>query len=374
MSLINQMLQDLEDRRARETPDNPMAPALPPVASPRRRRAPWILSLAGLTVLALAGALGAKWYGPQDRTGTKVEPVWAQAPTPDAVIDPPTPAASDPPKTEPPAPVVASVESVALPEPVPPLVDAEPPPVAKAAPPAPTQAAPESRIARPVVTRETTQPAAVPSTPVAVQEPAASAVRRRADPRAQASVLYAGALDALQHGEPDKAESALRAALDLAPRHAQARHALAALLIERERPSEAEALLHGEVGPAWHALRARALLKRGETERAVAELEAGLPGADADYQALLAALYQRRRRHADAVALYRSALTVRPAQAAWWAGLGVSLEGSGEGRQAATVYRRALGMPGLGAELRRYLNQRLAVLDPAPAQALGSPP
>lgn len=382
MSLINQVLQDLQERRAQETDGNPMmAAAGARHASGKRRR----LGYLGVVLpVVLVGALGAGYgpwravFSPVDEPATPPEPVLvAQSEAPAAPT--PTLSASMPLEREAvqqtrtahtPAPVEDAPAAPAsqAPAPKPMTHPAEPVVLAKAAPePIPVRADAPPKNTSPEPANDAAMPA---------QGAASSAgVHRRPDPRAQAATRYAQSLEALRGADPVKAEGLLREALALDARHARARHALVVLLIEDGRLQEAERLSRAETGRAWNSLRARLLLKRGETERAIAELEAGLPGADADYQALLAALYQRRGRHGDAVELYRRALGARPTQAAWWAGLGISLEGEGRGPQAVNAYRRALALPGLGAPLRDYLDQRLAALAQSPSsQALNTSP
>ncbi|MGA7801371.1 MAG: tetratricopeptide repeat protein, partial [Gammaproteobacteria bacterium] len=145
----------------------------------------------------------------------------------------------------------------------------------------------------------------------------------------------------------------------------------AALLLQQQRRAEAAALLVAGLrsrpdDPEFAMLYGRLLAGEGHTKRAVAIMENAQPGAsdNPSFHALLAALYQRLGRNGDAATQYRSALSSMPGQAAWWMGLGISLENLRADQQAAAAYRQALALPGLDNRLRDYVAGRLhAVTD-----------
>ncbi|NNJ93497.1 MAG: tetratricopeptide repeat protein [Halobacteria archaeon] len=147
--------------------------------------------------------------------------------------------------------------------------------------------------------------------------------------------------------------------------HHRARLLLARLYIRQQQNSDAEILLQD--GLASHPLYApyarllaHLLVTDKRHDEAIARLESALPGAlrDADYQALLAGLYQRSGKPAAAVQHYTRALELSPQQGEWWMGLGISQEQSGNLDAARTAYREALKLR-LDAALQDYIGKRL---------------
>lgn len=192
-------------------------------------------------------------------------------------------------------------------------------------------------------------------------------------PRDQARQLYVKALERMQRGNLLDAEALLRRALALAPDSSEARASLAALLIQQNRQTEAAALLvaglRSQPGdPDYAKLYGRLLAGEGHTKQAVMVMETALPAAgnDPGFHALLAALYQRLGRNREAAAQYRSALSSQPAQAVWWMGLGISLENLQADQQAAAAYQQALALPGLDNRLRDYVAGRLRAVGDGP--------
>lgn len=366
MSLINQMLRDLESRENRgAVAAEPLPAGLAPPA--RRAGRGWRLAAGvglGLLVL-LALALGLRHYlgtltmvsAPRVDTA----PVLAEAPL-DASESPVVTASPDevPAETAVPegrekdpqaGPQAGAVESVAVAsapaDPSEATVADEPAPAAVAQPePAPAQPAP------PVAAAEAPGPVRL------------SRSAPQLSPAEQAAAHYREALGRLNAGDARGAEAGLREALAEDATHRDARQTLASLLIGTGRAAEGEALLAEGLSrqpdnAELRMLLARSQVARGEVETAIGVLEAGT-AATPDYRAFLGALYQRVSRHPAAIGEYRQALAANPAMPAWWAGLGISLEAEGRGGEAAEAYRRALRLPGLSAGLEQYIRGRLA--------------
>lgn len=213
------------------------------------------------------------------------------------------------------------------------------------------------------------------ATPAAEAEDAAAAGdmhkrQRPLTPAQRAEQAYRYALAEFARGDASKGEQSLRAALRMEPDYLPAREVLAGVLLRGGRLVEAgELLREGLQRAPDHALfarlYARVLLAQGQTDAAVHLLERHRHAAGAqqpDYDALLAALYQRSGRYAQAAGLYRRLVILRPGAGAWWLGLGLALEGAGKSGQAVEAYRQALGTGALPAASRTYVQQRLSVL------------
>ncbi|GAB3735648.1 hypothetical protein GCM10028794_15360 [Silanimonas algicola] len=105
----------------------------------------------------------------------------------------------------------------------------------------------------------------------------------------------------------------------------------------------------------------RDALAEGRADEALAAL-ATLPGHGAARDALEAAALQALGRHADAEPLYRRALRQEPDVAAWWAGLGISLDAAGRGPEALEAFREAQRRGPLDPALTDYLGERVEAL------------
>lgn len=111
-------------------------------------------------------------------------------------------------------------------------------------------------------------------------------------------------------------------------------------------------------------LLARVYVDHGAEAKALAVMESAAPQGsdDPEFSALLGLLYQRAGRHADAVQVYKRALTLRPNDARTWLGFAISLEGSGQRDAARRAYQRAKESGGLTPTLLQYADQRVASL------------
>lgn len=351
MSLINDMLRDLDARR--QAPGGLDVLALQGVGPSLATPTPVLplgrlLLVIGLAVGLAAGGLYA-WV-----PGNPVVPETA----------PPVVPSSPPVRVAPaPAPVEAA-------SPVP----QEAPVERRGAQALATETAPrEPETKAPVPTVVHKAPAAVSSIPATTMDTAKPAGVSQTQVRTltsteQAQQAFEQGATALRQEQPRRAESLLREALALQPGHSEARLALASLQLRLQRPDEALALLAAGLALDPQSvelarLRGHLLLQQDRLQEARRVLETAAPGASqrADYQALLGTLYQRLGEHEQAVNHYRQALGLQPDQGLWWMGLGVSLEQTHQGSAAREAFRTALGYP-LSPALQQYIQARLTAL------------
>lgn len=188
-------------------------------------------------------------------------------------------------------------------------------------------------------------------------------------PQQLAENEYRRASSLIQQGRFNEAITALEQALRLDPQHLSALQTLAGMLIEMKRYDEAiyklrEKLLLDRSHAPLAMMLARLQVSKGEVKMALATLEESLPYASnrADYQAFLAALYQREGQHKEAIERYMRALERSPQTGVWWLGLGISLQAQNRPSEARDAYWQAKESQLPAKDLQEFVAQRLAEL------------
>lgn len=199
----------------------------------------------------------------------------------------------------------------------------------------------------------------------------------------QSQLAFQRAVKMLGRGKQQAAQLALEASLSFAPTHMRARETLAALLLNEGRVSEAASSLRDGLQLMAGAtplakLYARILVDQGDIATAVGVLERARPAvsADPEYHALLAALYRQEKKYAQAARTYQQILLQRPGVASWWMGLALSQDAMGEGAPALNAFQRAQRAGGLNASVMKYVQARIEALTPstpAPAEFSNEP-
>ncbi len=347
MSIINQMLRDLDARHASASERAGLPANLRTLPQEPVRRSPTLLLLlAGL----FAGALIA-WFILDQQAPQPVPP------PPPTVTQPSTPPA-EPQPVQPasqatvPAPMTVQAPVAAVPKPV----AATPPPAAVSVKTAPvTIAVAADRPVQPV------NPPSAPTGEVQIdKQPKGGVARERAEAEFRRGMQAAGS------GDGATALPALRRAIELDPQFAKARQALLSVLAgsrqwdEVRRVAEAGLALD-PTRSGWAAILARLQHEQGDTAGAVRTLEvhAAHAAGDADYQGLFAFLLQKSQRPAEAVQRYQAALGLRPGEGRWWYGLGLALEAAGRGEEAKAAFGRARDTGSLPADMLGIIEQKL---------------
>jgi len=185
----------------------------------------------------------------------------------------------------------------------------------------------------------------------------------------QVRLIYVEASNSLQQGDIDNAKELLLKVLTFDSSHIQARETLATLLIKQRQYDQAISILEqGRIERPEHVsfvlLLARIHTERGQDPRAIELLERINPNvaSNSDYYALLAALYQRSAQYKKAALVYEKLLSVYPGKAVWWMGLGLSLQTTERKDDALSAYQRALTSQGLTADLKRFIQTRISIL------------
>jgi tetratricopeptide (TPR) repeat protein len=371
MSLINQMLSDLEARRGGSLPNGARAldglqaaGGIGVSARGDARPAPRLLLgvLLGVAVTALTwngvGPAGWRWqaaYVPPAPAGA-VPPPAAAAPRAGAVDA-----------------AAAELVAYAFPAFEETLVLDEPQPeprVAEMPPAAPTAAAGEAVTSAPAVATESF------AAEVLDDESADAATIERPGSIAKANVVtppgeveFAELARRLARERGPAVVAALEAFVTRFPEHVAGRVALATEVLRggdgaRARVVLSEGLQRVPAEYRYALLLAHVEMDAGQlaAARDVLGRVVPPPAQLAEHLAFVAALEQRLGAHDEAVAAYRGALEREPARGAWWVGLGISLAARGEAGEAALAFTRALGDRGLSQRLRDYAGREAARL------------
>jgi MSHA biogenesis protein MshN len=356
MSVINQMLRDLDARDASAQERAGLPSRLRPLPPATRARPPqWRILLAGAGIGALvAGSVVAIFMESR------------QAPAPAVAAAPADPA----PRPPQPQPVEdgAMKLSTLIAQPANP----SPPPsksmTAGVAAPAVKNSAPQPRPIASAEPATTPKPVSQPSPATAEASSEAQIDKRNKGGagREMAEAEYRKGMQAVKRGEPAAALPLFQRAIEFDPTHARARQALLSVLVSGKQWAEArqvaeQGLALDPAQSGWAVILARLQFEQGDVAAATATLERHAPHArnDADFQGLFAYLLQKQQRPAEAAERFKAALALRPSEGRWWFGLGLALEGAGHGGEAKEAYARAREAGNLPGDMAGIVEQKL---------------
>lgn len=357
MSLINQMLKDLEQRN---TPAEELKPLVGEVRSVRDDPSSGNGLRIFLVLLLLALGGFAIWW--KQQAPVAVAPVAALPPSTAQAV---APAAVPAPPPLPTAPEPASLAGNA---PTPlrlPGLDIE---LRTAPSTAERPMAPEKKV-EPVSTVVATES----TKSMADEKPREKHVKAPSDlsiksvtPQQKGENLYKQAVSLLQQGRVSEARDALSQSLAESPANHGARQMLAGLLVENRRSGEAVNLLQEGVKLApdqtgFVMALARLQVDAGDRKAGLQTLEQSAKYAadDAEYNGFYAALLQREHRHDEAVTHYLTALRADPANTSWLVGVGISLQEQDRFADAREAFERARQVGQLSPEVSAFVEQRL---------------
>ncbi|HRE16109.1 MAG TPA: tetratricopeptide repeat protein [Rhodocyclaceae bacterium] len=362
MSLINDMLNDLEARRATEHKrgglQNEVRP-LPRVDRSSRRGLWWLLGLLLVAGVALGGY---GWWS------TNSSPVSRHA------VPVPAVALPSPPAPEIHAPVVVADAAALSGE----MMGLRTSAVLSVLPSSTTNVVTTSTASSTTTTLAVRPaPLATPSPSTPTQPPAANkpvadsggAIDKRsvyASPRERLESEVRNAVQAASNGRANEAVEQLRDILRQEPTLSLARQALLRILLEQRRTDDMMAVLAEglDLQPnqtGWAISLARLSVERNDYTSALRILARSYPHAAAnpDYLGFFAHVQYKQGHHREAADLYQAAAKQAPGEGRWWLGLGVALEADGRVGEAREAYRKALATGSLNADLGAMAEQKL---------------
>lgn len=393
MSVINQMLKDLERRQPGEGAAVYVAPA--------RRQGWWMLVLTLLCTLALAILGWRTWIYWQQSQRVQTPPAEARSTSAGSQAEPlsPTPAAASPVSSAQPSALLAGAPASAATATEPSAEEAVAASPALAAEPAMDEAPasaeqdplPDEQLASRDDPAEGSYDDVAPSDEelqpdlqaelAAEQEAIAAAPPRKPgvlkietvelSDAELAALAERKATTAMAKGQMREAQDQYYQVLAHDPHNQGAREQLAGLLYGEGRLAEAGQVLEEGLRLApqqadFRLMLARVALAGGDRQKALDWLAGYQPdlAANLDYYATWAGLTQELGQNAQAAELYVRLLRQQPDQGRWWLGLGVAEDGQGHGQRALDAYRNAQLHGNLGAASSNWLEQRIAQLAP----------
>ncbi len=353
MSLINQMLKDLESRRASGDLAQRAVDGMGTAARRMQRKQNFLL-LSLVVVIAVLASISAYllWQEQQGSTTHQVaENQMKAAPVQQTAVKPVTRPA-------------ATTEKTKSTPPAEPLVQKAPSRMSSIRETPAGMTVPEMEEEEISLSQSVEEDVPVRTAPVLIKK------RLRPQSNKQlAEKEYQRGYSLLQQGDRKGASDAWREALRIDAKHMASRESLAILYLSQSRRIEAaEQLQKGlAIDPGNNKLAllyARMQLDAEDMNGAVKTLENAMQHQQqsGDFYAFTAAVYQRMGDHAKSIAAYQSALKQQSNQSVWWMGLGISLEGAGKNREALTAYTEANKSGRLSPKLRQYVESRIKAL------------
>ena len=191
--------------------------------------------------------------------------------------------------------------------------------------------------------------------------------RREQTPQQQAQQLSRRATELAATGHGRQAVNVALNALEFDPSNVDVRQLAASLLYEQRRWDEAESLAQDglKLAPQNTALAyllARTLIERGQSPEALAVLDQQAT-LNADGLGLRASILSQSGDFKRAAQDYQTAVQQQPENSLWWVGLAVAMEALGQPDDARKVYAKAQSLGLERPELNAFVEQKLQALN-----------
>lgn len=178
---------------------------------------------------------------------------------------------------------------------------------------------------------------------------------------------YNQALLVLNEGNIKETIHQLQESLVLQPDYLPAQQALITLLLQQKEIDLAEKYLDQALNQrpqnvALLQLKARMQLMANNPGAALHTLQSFAPPlmGNTDYYALIAAIHQQMKNYDLAEQLYRQIVMAQPNEGKWWIGLGAALEAQQNINSAQEAYQRAAMLHTLDPNLQAFVDSKLS--------------
>lgn len=188
------------------------------------------------------------------------------------------------------------------------------------------------------------------------------------DNKQLAERAYNQSLLVLNEGNIKEAIHQLQESLILQPDYLPSQQALVTLLLQQKEIDLAEKYLDQALNQrpqnvSLLQLKARMQLIANNPNAALHTLQSFSPplAGNTDYYALIAAIHQQLKNFDLAAQLYRQIVMVQPNEGKWWVGLGAALDAQQQTNAAQEAYQRAAMLHTLDPNLQAFVDSRLSV-------------
>ena len=194
--------------------------------------------------------------------------------------------------------------------------------------------------------------------------------RKKLTPGELAKQKLLRAEQALANNNIAQAETLFEDVLLVIPDHKSARKQLAALWFGREAYSDALNLLSQGINLSpndseFRVMKARVYLQQNQVQQAFLTLNA-MPRVNdvtsVEYQSLRATTAQQLNEFSFAAEAYQVLVSIEPSASRWWLGLAVAHDSNSEFEQASNAYHTALNRSGLSGSAETFARQRIIEL------------
>lgn len=221
--------------------------------------------------------------------------------------------------------------------------------------------------AEPVVVKT----AATVETPIAQPVVTASPHNAVKLPALQSLVIndYQTAIRAAESGRKQEAIDILARLLKTYPDYQDARVSMAAIILEAGNTFEARKIVEEGLSlePTYLPLielKARIYTSEGKISEALLILQSEKPFIEdePEYHAFMAALLNRQNRYQEALNIYKKLVQINPHESSWWFGLAIAEDKLGQVKDAKLSYLKAAAEGRLNPQAQAYLQNRISVL------------